>query len=80
MTTETESIESAKNNLDQATAAYDKAHQQSQIANRGETECKNRLNHAQKAFDRVIDEIKAEPPRDSDWWNNKHRPSKQCAG
>jgi hypothetical protein len=63
----------AKNALDEARMLYDAAHSEYESARRGETDARNRLNEAQKAFDAAVDEVKKNPPWNSEWHNSGNR-------
>ena len=63
-----------KNTLDQlhkelieATVAYEDAEQKLSFARNYETDARNRMNNAQKAFDGHVDELKKGAPQGSDW-------------
>jgi exonuclease VII small subunit len=53
--------------LERAKAAFDQADARAQNANETRATALGRLNEAQRAVDTVMDELKADAPRDSDW-------------
>lgn len=60
-------LEELENAVAKATDALREAEQVASAARSEETDCLNRLNQAQKAFDAYVQEIRKVAPRSSDW-------------
>lgn len=73
MTDKPKTIAELANEVSDATIAYEHAKAEEQAASSRETAARNRLNHAQKAFDKAVEELKAKAPRSSDWMEAKTR-------
>lgn len=66
-------IESAHEGLKKAQELYDDAHNAYEAARSRETDARNQLNRAQKAFDEAVANVKKNAPWNSDWHQEKAR-------
>lgn len=58
MESQSKDLQSAMDELAEAKANYDTKKQQASFASLAETEARNKLNQAQKAFDKVVADIR----------------------
>lgn len=58
-----------------ATEAHQSAQSRASIARNEETDARNRLNEAQKAFDAAVAEMRKQAPRDSEWKRERGVPA-----
>lgn len=65
-------LSEALSNLEKAKNAYEDASQAYRHASTEQTACLNRLNNAQKAFDKAADAVRGDHPRDSGWSRRKY--------
>lgn len=61
----------AKDALDEATEDLLRAQNRAEAARREETNCLNRVNEAQKEFDKILSAYRGEAPRGTDWKSAK---------
>jgi hypothetical protein len=66
-------IEEAHERLKMAQKLYDDAHNAYEAARSRETNARNELNRAQKAFDAAVADVKKNAPWNSDWHQEKAR-------
>lgn len=66
-------IETAHTELKKAQDLYDDAHNAYEAARSRETNARNELNRAQKAFDAAVADVKKNAPWNSDWHQEKAR-------
>lgn len=66
-------IEAAHAGLKKAQELYDDAHNAYEAARSRETNARNELNRAQKAFDEAVADVKKGAPRNSDWHQENAR-------
>jgi exonuclease VII small subunit len=67
MTDQREEMLAAFDAVRDATESWQEASERAKKASREETNCRNRLNEAQKKLDEVVGAMKKDAPRDSDW-------------
>lgn len=67
MTDKPKSIAELADDVAEATKAYENAVQEVRSAQKQQTSALNRLNEAQKAFSKQIDEFMSHAPTDTDW-------------
>jgi hypothetical protein len=66
-------IEAAHEGLKKAQELYDDAHNAYEAARSRETNARNELNRAQKAFDAAVADVKKNAPWNSDWHQERAR-------
>ena len=73
MTSETKDLTTLTEALDAARVAYEEAELAESQARSRRTAALNRMNDAQKAFDKAVGAIRAKGPRDSDWGRSRSK-------
>lgn len=68
-----DAVAAAAKKVEEAQAAYDEAAAAERAASSRETQARNNLNNAQKAFDAAVSKLREAAPRQSDWSENKVR-------
>lgn len=66
-------IEATHEELKKAQELYDYAYSAYEVARSRETNARNELNRAQKAFDAAVADVKKNAPWNSDWHQEKAR-------
>lgn len=70
-------FEVAVKNLTEAQVEWENAKKAARVANAEVTECFNRLNAAQKEFDKLAGAVRASAPGETDWGRkNNERPER----
>ena len=67
-------LEEARKAVNDAEYAYQEASKAEDIARSEKVTALNHLNKAQKVFAAVVDNMKSNAGRDSDWFREKHPP------